>query len=348
MSLASKARVAVVGATGYAGAELVRLLARHPSVQITAATSEREAGRGLGEVHPHLDFAGLTLTNAKDASAARSADIAFVALPHGSSAALVAELLDAGVRVVDLGADFRFADRKLYESWYGPHPQAGLLAEAVYGLTEHAREQVSAARLVANPGCYPTGALMALLPLASEIRGNVVVDSKSGTSGAGRGATTSQLYAEVAENVRPYKVGVHRHQPEIASRLEAGLRASGGETKPCPVLFVPQLVPMARGILTCCYVEAGGADVGEALRGTYSNDPFVRLLDEGAVPEPRNVRGTNLVEIAWRRDESSGLTVLLTAIDNLGKGAAGQAVQNMNLMLGFDETAGLELTAALP
>lgn len=345
MPSASKARVAVVGATGYAGAELLRLLARHPAVEITVATSERDAGRSIAEVHPNLAATGLGLVALSESEVADRADIVFTAVPHGTSAALVASLVEAGRRVIDLGADFRFRDRGLYEQWYGPHEAPEALARAVYGLTEFARDQVAGASLVANPGCYPTGALLALLPLAEHLRGRVVVDAKSGTSGAGRAAEVRQLYAEVADNVRPYKVAAHRHQPEIAAHLGAG------GAPPLPVLFCPHLVPMSRGLATACYVDLGGLggeDIATALAGCYDDEPFVGLLEPGSVPEPRNVRGTNRVEIGWVHDARSGLTVLMSAIDNLGKGAAGQAVQNMNVMLGLPETTALEQVAALP
>jgi len=340
----SAVRVAVVGATGYAGAELVRLLARHPRASLTAVTSERDAGRVLGQVHRTLSFVGLTLEAADVDAVAKAADIAFVALPHGTSTGFVSGLLERGLRVVDLGADFRFSDRALYEQWYGPHAAPELLGEAVYGLTEHARAAVSGARLVANPGCYPTGALMALAPLADAVRGVVIVDSKSGTSGAGRKAATGQLFAEVTENIRPYAVWEHRHQPEI----EFHVGAAGA--RDVHVLFAPHLLPVARGLLTACYFEAeAGLDVSRRFSEAYGGEPFVRLLGEDGVPEPRNVRGTNLTEIGWRRDARTGRVVVMTAIDNLGKGAAGQAVQNFNCMTGIEETCGLDdLVAALP
>lgn len=343
MSKRTAVRVAVVGATGYAGAELVRLLAVHPAAKLTLVTSERDAGKAIGSVHRTLGFTGLTLESVDVEVIASRAEVAFVALPHGTSAGVVSDLLGRGVRVVDLGADFRFQDRSLYEEWYGTHEAPSLLEEAVYGLTEHYRDAVADARLVANPGCYPTGALMPMIPLADQIRSTVFVDSKSGTSGAGRKADQSQLFAEVSENIRPYKVWSHRHQPEIESRLSA----AGGSVQ---VRFTPHLLPIARGLLTACYVDLNpGVCPADALHAAYANEPFVRLLQEGDVPEPRNVRGTNTVEIGWVHDESTGSAVLFSAIDNLGKGAAGQAVQNLNCMLGLDETAGLgSLIPALP
>jgi len=336
-------RVAVVGATGYSGAELVRLLARHPHVQLEVVTSEQASGRSLGEVHRTLAFTGLQLEAIDAQAIAPRVDFAFTALPHGASTAVVAALVEAGVRVIDIGADFRFHDLAVYEKWYGKHAAPALAAEAVYGLTEYARDRVAGARLVANPGCYPTSALMALLPLAAHIRGPVLVDSKSGTSGAGRAAKVDQLFAEVTENVRPYAIGKHRHQPEIAAQLaiEAGA--------PRPVVFSPHLLPIARGLLSTCYADIdGGVDVGALLRDRYAREPFVRLLEGGAMPEPRAVRGTNMVELAWVREAETGRVVVVAAIDNLGKGAAGQAVQNFNCMIGVAETTGLDLLPALP
>jgi len=336
-------RVAVVGATGYAGAEVVRLLHAHPAVEIVCATSEKDAGKPLGEVHRYLSPTGLELT-AVDVGVIleRRTDFAFVALPHGASTPVVRGLVDGGVRVIDVGADFRFADPAIYERAYGPHAEPALLAEAVYGLTEHARNAVAPARLVANPGCYPTGALIGLLPLADLIEGTVFVDSKSGTSGAGRSAVTNQLFAEVTENLRPYSVWKHRHQPEIQEKLSL----AGGRAR---VLFTPQLLPIARGLLSSCYLAtSAGPEIGRRLEEAYRTEPFVRVLPRGTWPEPRNVRGTNLVEIGWQVDDDGKSAVVMTAIDNLGKGAAGQAVQNFNCMMGLDERTGLVALPALP
>jgi N-acetyl-gamma-glutamyl-phosphate reductase len=338
-----KFRVAVIGATGYAGAELVRLLHAHPAVEIVCATSEKDAGKPLAEVHRYLSATGLQLM-AVDVPAilARRAEFAFVALPHGASTPVVRGLIDGGVRVVDLGADFRFSDPGAYERAYGPHAEPALLSEAVYGLTEHARAAVAGARLVANPGCYPTGALLGLLPLAGLIEGTVFVDSKSGTSGAGRSAATHQLFAEVTENLRPYSVWKHRHQPEIQEKLSL----AGGRAR---VLFAPQLLPIARGLLSSCYfTTSAGAEIGRRLEAAYRAEPFVRVLPPGAWPEPRNVRGTNVVEIGWQVDGDGKNAVVMTAIDNLGKGAAGQAVQNFNCMAQLDEQTGLIAMPALP
>lgn len=339
----SLVRVAVVGATGYSGAEVVRLLARHPNVRIEVVTSEQASGRALGDVHRTLGFLGLELEAVDARSIAGRVDFAFTALPHGASTPVVRTLVEEGVRVIDIGADFRFHDLGVYEKWYGAHGAPDLAAEAIYGLTEHARAAVAGARLVANPGCYPTSALMPLVPLARHLRGPVFVDSKSGTSGAGRAAKVEQLFAEVTENIRPYSVAKHRHQPEIGTQLSA----AAGEAR--PVLFTPQLLPIARGILTTTYADIDeSVDVAALLRDAYAGEPFVRLLEGGAMPEPRSVRGTNVIEIASVRDEATGRVVLVSAIDNLGKGAAGQAVQNLNCMLGVPETTALDQLPALP
>ncbi|HIF62759.1 MAG TPA: N-acetyl-gamma-glutamyl-phosphate reductase [Deltaproteobacteria bacterium] len=343
MTAATRVRVAVVGATGYAGAELLRLLAAHPGVEVTTVTSEQDAGSPLASVHPGLAGLELELVSASVDNIVGNAELAFVALPHGSSGPLVSGLLAAGLRVVDLGADFRFDSLDVYQQWYGDHPCPELLEGAVYGLSEFARSELAEARLVANPGCYPTGALFGLLPLAGQTRGPIIIDSKSGTSGAGRAALREGLFAEVNENVKPYNVGEHRHQPEMVEKLEAhGVDASR-------LLFTPQLLPLSRGLLSHCYVApAEGLDVSGAFSRAYADEPFVRLLGGEGVPSLARVRGTNMVEIAWREHSQSGLLLVMTAIDNLGKGAAGQAVQNMNLMLGLDETAGLLAIAALP
>ncbi len=336
-------RTAVVGATGYAGAELVRLLVAHPNVNLTVATSEKDAGHPLGDVHRYLAPFGLSLVKADVAAIAADADFAFVALPHGASTPVVSGLVDAGLRVVDLGADFRFSDRDLYESWYGTHAAPGLLQAAVYGLTEYARDRVAGAQLVANPGCYPTGALMALLPLGGSIASPVFVDSKSGTSGAGRAGKTEQIFAEVTENIRPYGTWKHRHQPEIESTL-----ANLGEAD-VRVRFSPHLLPIARGLLSSCYVQFDRpVDLAKRFADAYASEQFVAVLPEGEVPEPRNVRGTNRVEIGFAYDRDENCATVISAIDNLGKGAAGQAIQNFNCMLGLPEHTGLQLTAALP
>ncbi|TMA82522.1 MAG: N-acetyl-gamma-glutamyl-phosphate reductase [Deltaproteobacteria bacterium] len=342
-------RVAVVGATGYTGAELIRWLARHPHVRLTAVTSEQSAGKALADVMPSArGKVDLRLAAFDPARIAGEADVAFTALPLATSAPGVATLLDRGVRVVDLGADFRLRDPQEYARWYVPHPAPHLLAEAVYGLTEFCRPQLRAARLVANPGCYPTAALLALLPLLErgliEAQG-IVIDAKSGVTGAGKNVAAEYLFAEVDDNLRAYKIGVHRHAPEIEQQLRphAGAKLS--------VIFVPHLLPIRRGILSTIYVRprAGvGADaITRAFQERYAGERFV-VLSPARAPEIRDVVGTNDCALGWTLDPRSGQLVLISVIDNLGKGAAGQAIQNFNAMLGFAEPTGLDQLAVVP
>jgi len=342
-------RVAVVGATGYTGAELIRWLARHPHVRLTAVTSEQSAGKALADVMPSArGKVDLRLAAFDPARIAGEADVAFTALPLATSAPGVATLLDRGVRVVDLGADFRLRDPQEYARWYVPHPAPHLLAEAVYGLTEFCRPQLRAARLVANPGCYPTAALLALLPLLErgliEAQG-IVIDAKSGVTGAGKNVAAEYLFAEVDDNLRAYKIGVHRHAPEIEQQLRphAGAKLS--------VIFVPHLLPIRRGILSTIYVRprAGvGADaITRAFQERYAGERFV-VLSPTRAPEIRDVVGTNDCALGWTLDPRSGQLVLISVIDNLGKGAAGQAIQNFNAMAGFPEATGLDQLAVVP
>ena len=342
---APRTTVAVLGASGYAGTELLRLLARHPDVQVVYVSSEQHRGKRLRDVHPFLDgIFDLTL-EAHDAAQACIADVVFTAVPHATAVPLVRTVLEKGRRVLDLSADFRFTDAAEYERWYGRHGAPELLREAVYGLPELYRERIAASRLVAVPGCYPTGALLGLVPLAraGAIGGPVVVDAKSGTTGAGRAPKVDQLFAEVQENFRPYGVLSHRHGPEI----EQELRAAGCAH---PALFVPHLLPVRRGILSTLYVPGvpAGADLDAIFDAAYRDEPFVFVRGEGPPPELREVRGTNRCVLGWRRDVRSGHAVVMTAIDNLGKGAAGQAVQCLNLLLGLPEATGLGDPALSP
>jgi N-acetyl-gamma-glutamyl-phosphate reductase len=342
-------RVAVVGATGYAGAELIRYLARHPLVRLTAVTSEQSAGKALADVLPSLrNKIDLPLVAFDAARVADQADVAFTALPLGTSAPGVASLLERGLRVVDLGADFRLRDPREYARWYVPHPVPHLLDEAVYGITELCRAALPAARLVANPGCYPTGALLALVPLLAagliEPRG-IVIDAKSGVTGAGRNVAAEYLFAEVDDNVRAYKIGVHRHAPEI----EQALRPYAGAE--LSLIFVPHLLPIRRGILSTIYVRphtgVDAAAIAAAYSARYDGERFV-VLSGARSPEIRDVVGTNDCALGWTYDERSGQVVLVSVIDNLGKGAAGQAIQNLNAMHGWPEATGLDHLAVVP
>jgi N-acetyl-gamma-glutamyl-phosphate reductase len=336
-----RVRLAILGATGYAGVELLRILASHPLVEVVFASSEQYRGRRLDAVYPFLSGVYDLELAPPDAVSGCGAEIVCTAVPHGTAVALVTQALDAGCRVLDLSADFRFANVVVYERWYGAHGAPRLLGEAVYGLPEVHREAIAGARLVAVPGCYPTGALLGLLPLAraGAVDGPIVIDAKSGTTGAGRSAKVEQLFAETNENFRPYAALAHRHGPEI----EQGLHTLGVEDA---VIFVPHLLPVSRGILTTMYVPVrAGIDVAGLFRDAYRDEPFVLVRGEGALPELREVRGTNRCVVAWRWHAASGRLVVFTAIDNLGKGAAGQAVQCLNLMLGAPETTGLAAPA---
>jgi N-acetyl-gamma-glutamyl-phosphate reductase len=342
-------RVAVVGATGYAGAELVRYLARHPRVRLVAVTSEQSAGKPLADVLPSVRGKVDLKLEAFDPKAviARS-DLAFTALPHGASTPGVAALVEGGCRVVDIGSEFRLRDPAEHARFYGDHAAPHLLAQAVYGLTEFSRSALSTARLVANPGCYPTSALLGLLPLVE--RGlieadGIVIDAKSGATGAGRTVAAEYLFAEVDDNLRAYKIGVHRHAPEIEQQLRPSLGAD------CAVTFVPHLLPIRRGILSTMYVRPLGdtdmAAFADAYQARYGRERFI-VLTADRPPEIRDVAGTNDCAIGWTLDRKSRRAVIVSVIDNLGKGAAGQAIQNMNVMFGWPEATGLDYLAVVP
>jgi len=337
-------KVGILGASGYTGLELVRILLRHAEFELTAVTSEQQAGRPLADAYPSLR--GLTDLRceamAPEALGAR-VELAFTALPHAASSPAVHALREAGVPVVDLSADFRIRDLATYETWYGKHAAPAHLREAVYGLPELHREALRKAKLVAAPGCYPTSAL---LPLAPILRANLCersgihVDSKSGVSGAGRKLEVGYLFAELDGNVQAYKAGfAHRHAPEIEQEAS---RAAG---EPVRVTFVPHLLPTVRGIATSVYVRprpgATAAAARAALEQAYASEPFVRVLPEGELPSLRSVRGSNFCDVAFVEDARNDTWILLSTLDNLGKGASGQAVQCANLMCGFAETAGL-------
>jgi N-acetyl-gamma-glutamyl-phosphate reductase len=336
-------RVAVVGATGYAGAELVRILSGHPEVEITVLTSRQYAGVRFDQVYPSM--AGRIDAVCREYSATLvcdSADLVFMALPHKLPMAFVPDLLKNGKKVVDLSADFRFNDADLYESVYQPHTAVNLLDSAVYGLCEIYANQIKAAKLIGNPGCYPTSVLLPLVPLLKKgmlDTGSIIADSKSGVSGAGRSLSLATHYCEVNDAFKAYKVAMHRHNPEMNAVLsrEAGQSVS--------ITFVPHLVPMTRGMLTTIYATPASdltkQDIIECYQKAYHQRGFIRICPDERLPNTLHVRGTNFCDIGFRFDEENNRLVLISAIDNLVKGAAGQAVQNMNLMLGFDETAGL-------
>ena len=349
-------RVGIVNVTGYAGAELARLLWRHPEARVVSVTGRSEAGKKLAEVFPHLAVYDLTI-----APELGEVDFAFSALPHAASAEACLPLAKAGVPVVDISADFRLKDPAVYAEWYGvEHPAPELLTGAAYGLTELNREAVRSARLVANPGCYPEAALLALAPAvrAAIIGPEVIIDAKSGVSGAGRGLALNTHLGEAGENVSAYGLKGHRHLPEIVQELAAMWPAAEAPASapPAPrVSFVPHLMPMTRGILATCYaplaegaLPAGGAQkaVAELYRDFYRDEPFVWVAD--APPSTKQTRGSNACIVYPTVDERAGRLIVVSVLDNLVKGAAGQAIQNMNAMLGLPETAGLEMLAVYP
>jgi N-acetyl-gamma-glutamyl-phosphate reductase len=329
------ADVAVLGASGYAGAIAATLLWRHPFFELKHVTARSEAGSPLDQVHPRTRVP-LVLED-WDPDVQGDVDAALVCWPHQVSAPAVAALRERGVRVVDLSADFRLRDRDTYEDWYGPHGAPALFGAGVYGLTELYREDVAGADLVANPGCYPTAALLGLAPLArAGAIGDVVIDAKSGVSGAGRSLSQTTHYISADENITPYKVERHRHTPEIEQEL-AALGAA------LPVTFTPHLVPLAQGELVSCYVSGaslGDDELAELYRGAYEDEPWVEVAF--GPPGVIEVRDTNYCRISVHRDERTGRVLVFSAIDNLWKGAASQAVQNLNLMFGRDESEGLQ------
>ncbi len=336
-------RVAVVGATGYAGAELVRILAMHPDVELALITSRQYAGQRFDAVYPGMEtVSSLVCEPLEIETLGQRADLVFLALPHELPMTVAPKLLAAGMRVVDLSADFRFTSRERYEAAYQPHRAPQLLESAVYGLSEIYAHLIADADLVGNPGCYPTTVLLPLVPLLRKDLvdpDSLVADAKSGVSGAGRSPSLTTHFCEVNESYKPYKVAVHRHNPEMDEVLS---REAQNDVH---ITFVPHLVPMTRGMLTTIYARtrAGVTEeiIWDCLRAAYDDAPFVRLCTDGRVPDTRFVRGTNFCDIGLRLDSVNKRLVLMAAIDNLVKGAAGQAVQNMNLMLAIDETCGL-------
>ncbi len=341
-------KVGIVGGTGYTGAELLRLLAPHPEVELVAITSRAEAGKQVTEIFPNLrGMVDLVFTPPEE-SILRRCDVIFFATPNGTAMGMVPGLLEAGVRVIDLAADFRLKDAAEWEQWYGmPHACPELLSEAVYGLPETNRKAIREARLVACPGCYPTAVQLGFLPLLEAgvvDPGSLIADAKSGVSGAGRKASVGTLLAECSESMKAYAVSGHRHLPEIRQGLQA---ATGTEVG---LVFVPHLTPMIRGIHATLYAtltrETG--DLQALFEQRFAAEPFVDVLPFGSHPETRSVKGANVCRIALHRPQGGGTVVVLSVIDNLVKGAAGQAVQNMNLMFGLRESAGLEAIALLP
>ena len=351
----SPVKVAIIGASGYSGEELVRLLLHHPHVELVAVTSRQYAGQTLAQIFPkyanHPRAKALRFTDPNSEAIAKEAQIAFLALPHGVAAGYAAPLLEQGCQVIDLSADFRIKNADVYKEFYGhDHASPELLGKSVYGLPEINRDKIKAASFIASPGCYPTSVLLPTIPLlhAKIIKSSgIIVDSLSGVSGAGRKAETDYLFVECNESMRPYGVPKHRHLAEIEQELS---EAVGGKVT---IQFTPHLVPVNRGILSTLYLapekhfsnlsemESLAEKITHCYQSAYANEPFVRLLGGKALPDTKNVVGTNVVEIAWRLDPRTGRLIVMSALDNIVKGASGQAVQSMNLFCGFFETAGL-------
>lgn len=342
-------KVGIIGGTGYTGVELLRLLALHPEVELAVITSRSEAGKSVAELFPNLrGYLDLAFSE-PDVEALKRCDVVFSATPNGVAMSSARELVDAGVRMIDLAADFRLADPAVWEKWYGmPHACEDLLSEAVYGLPEMNREAIRSARVLANPGCYPTAVQLGFLPLVENglVRlDSLIADCKSGVSGAGRGANVGTLQAESAESFKAYAVPGHRHWPEIRQ----GVTRMCGQDE-VGLTFVPHLVPMIRGIHATLYMRPN-RDVGDIqalYEEKYREEPFVDVLPAGSHPETRSVRGNNTCRIAIHQPADTDQIVVLSVIDNLVKGASGQAVQNMNIMFGFDERAGLNNIALMP
>jgi N-acetyl-gamma-glutamyl-phosphate reductase len=344
----SKPKIGIINVTGYVGIELARLLSQHPEVELTSVTGRSAAGQKLAKVFPHLSNIDLTIE-----AKLGDVDLAFSSMPHEESAKEVIPLLNCGIKVVDMSADFRLKDAGDYQRWYGfTHPAPQLLSKAIYGIPELHRREIASAQLVANPGCYPTSAILGLAPAAKAgiIQPDIIIDSKSGVSGAGRSLKIGSLFSEVDEDLVSYSIDGHRHLPEIVQELNA---IYSGDTP--RITFVPHLIPMTRGMQSTCYAtlipeKIPGKDLKQGVKQIYldyfAGEPFVKILD--APPHTKHVMGSNYCHIFPTIDPRTGRLIVLSCIDNLGKGAAGQGVQNMNLMLGLPETAGLAAPGLFP
>lgn len=351
----SKIKTAIIGASGYSGEELVRLLLHHPSVELTAVTSRQYAGQTVAEIFPkfasHPAAKELVFEEPDAWALSKKAEVVFLALPHGVAAEYATALLEQDCKVIDLSADFRLNDAETYQDFYGlEHPAPKLMSEAVYGLPEVYREEIRNAQLIASPGCYPTSILLPIIPLLRDglIKANgIIANSLSGVSGAGRKADVPFLFVECNESARPYGIPRHRHLSEIEQELSIVAKCD------VTIQFSPHLIPVNRGILTTLYLapskffssaseaDAIGASIKACYERHYGNEPFIRLLDDKSLPDTKNVVGTNHLEIAWRLDPRTGRLIVMSAEDNIVKGASGQAVQSLNIMMGFDETEGL-------
>ncbi|WP_455644749.1 N-acetyl-gamma-glutamyl-phosphate reductase [Methanosphaera sp.] len=341
----SKIDVAIIGASGYTGGELMRILLRHPKVNISTVTSRKNEGESVSNLHPNLEDVDLEFTNPETKDI--DADVVFSALPHGASMKLVPDYLDNGSKVIDLSGDFRFSDVNVYEKWYGIehlHPELN----AVFGLPEINREQIKNADLIANPGCFPTGAILSSLPIVeNQLVDRIILDSKSGVSGAGVKPNANTHYPTCSDNIKPYAIANHRHTPEIREQL----RNFG--SKDVKVSFTPHLVPVIRGIITTNHSfllkdDVSAEDIYKLYREYYKDEPFVKVLKDNKIPLLASVRGSNYCQIGGISLDDENQLVIISAIDNLVKGASGQAIQNMNIMFGFDETEGLKELGLYP
>ena len=345
-----KVKVGIVGGTGYTGVELLRILASHPQAKVTMITSRSEEGVALADMFPNLRGLYDLKFSVPDADKLKTCDLVFFATPHGVAMSMANELTAAGVKVIDLAADFRIEDLDIWSKWYGmEHTEANLFDKVAYGLPEYFREQIKEAIIIANPGCYPTSAMLGALPLLKNDlieTHNIIVDGKSGVSGAGRGANVAMLGAEMSESFKAYGVAGHRHLPEMREKMA---QVGGQEVG---LTFVPHLVPMIRGMESTVYAtlknDISQAEVQQLFEESYQDEPFVDVMPAGSLPETRFVKGSNMCRIAIYRPQGSSQVVVTSVIDNLVKGAAGQAVQNMNIMFGLDETLGLKQVALLP
>lgn len=343
-------KVAIIGASGYTGLELMRLSSQHPQIGLIAVSSEKSAGKKVGEVFPSLDSKiPLAFNSLSDKKDINKADFVFVALPHGESMAVVPKLIKQGKKVVDLSADFRFRDPAVYEKWYKKQTAHELLKDAVYGLSELYREKIKNAQLVANPGCYPTSVLLSLAPIVKNQLidlNTIIVDAKSGVSGAGRSVVLSSLYTEISEGVKAYKVAQHQHAPEMEQELSVIAQKS------VTLSFTPHLIPMNRGILSTIYtnllVEITGEEVYDIYKSFYQKDTFVRICPLGTFPSTHQVRGSNYCDISVTIDYRTNRLIIIAAIDNLLKGGSGQAMQNMNIMTGLSEDLGISQPPLFP
>ncbi|HSG30540.1 MAG TPA: N-acetyl-gamma-glutamyl-phosphate reductase [Thermodesulfobacteriota bacterium] len=347
--MAKKINVAILGASGYTGGELLRFLVNHPHVEITHLTADRSVGKNLSDVLPTFrDILDIKLHPLQLDRIPKNIDFAFTALPHGTSGNVVKHLYEKGIKVVDLGADFRIS-HNVYKKWYGEHPCPELIDKAVYGLPELHRAKIKRAKIIANPGCYPTSSTLPLAPLLKNnlIKQNtIIIDSKSGVSGAGRSAALDYNFCEVNEGLKAYKIGEHRHMPEITEVL------SKYSHKRVLLNFTPHLIPMDRGILSTIYVDLNKkmetTDLLDVYKKFYRIEKFVRIMPEGVYPSTHQVRGSNFCDIGCKVIPAQNKAILVSVIDNLVKGASGQAVQNMNLMMGYPEDTGINLVPVFP